>query len=147
MATCSSILGRPSWEPLLYYSALSFMIFLLFCVLAAAFLESDRILKCAFTAMAKEKANRPLLENKFNLNIASKSSLSSSSTPPPPPPLPPPMLNSVRNDRSVFRPPPVIAVVEYTQISSNWMDDKMDHDKDKDKDISKVFRTLFRNDI
>ncbi|XP_066999356.2 transmembrane protein 131 [Anabrus simplex] len=58
LASCSIVLGRPSWEPLLYYSAVSFMIFLLFCVLAAAFLESDRILKCAFLAMAKDKAMR-----------------------------------------------------------------------------------------
>ncbi|KAJ9592481.1 hypothetical protein L9F63_015897, partial [Diploptera punctata] len=58
LQTCSSVLGRPSWEPLLYYSAISFMAFLLFCVLAAAFLESDRILKCALMAMARDRAAR-----------------------------------------------------------------------------------------
>lgn len=57
LASCSNVLGRPGWEPLLYYSAISFMAFLLFCVLAAAFLESDRILRCAIVAMARDGAS------------------------------------------------------------------------------------------
>jgi hypothetical protein len=56
LASCSSVLGRPGWEPLLYYSAVSFMAFLLYCVLAAAFLESDRILRCALIAMTRDRA-------------------------------------------------------------------------------------------
>ena len=63
LQTCSTVLGRPSWEPLLYYSAVSFMAFLLFCVLAAAFLESDRILKCALMAMARDRAARSSLNS------------------------------------------------------------------------------------
>jgi hypothetical protein len=66
LASCSSVLGRPSWEPLLYYSAISFMAFLLFCVLAAAFLESDRILKCALIAMARDRAARAPSDSKQN---------------------------------------------------------------------------------
>ncbi|XP_069697669.1 transmembrane protein 131 isoform X2 [Periplaneta americana] len=66
LASCSSVLGRPSWEPLLYYSAISFMAFLLFCVLAAAFLESDRILKCALMAMARDRAARVPPDSKQN---------------------------------------------------------------------------------
>lgn len=90
--------------------------------------------------MAKEKANRLLLDNKFNLNIPPKPS---SPPPPPPPPPPPSILNSVRNDRSVFRTtPPVIAVVEYTQISSNWLDEKLDNEKDKD--LAKVRKINFK---
>ncbi|KAK7872556.1 hypothetical protein R5R35_013787 [Gryllus longicercus] len=69
LASCSSVLGRPSWEPLLYYSAISFMTFILFCVLAAAFLESDRILKCAFVAVAKDKALRAASETKTSPNF------------------------------------------------------------------------------
>jgi hypothetical protein len=40
------------WEPLLYYAAVSFMSFLFLSVLSLAYLESDRILKCALIAMA-----------------------------------------------------------------------------------------------
>lgn len=57
LVSCSSVLGRPDWEPLLYYSAVSFMAFLLFCVLAAAFFESDRILRCALIAMEVDRAS------------------------------------------------------------------------------------------
>lgn len=55
LASCAAVLGRPSWEPLLYYSSVSFMLFLLFCVLAAAFFESDRILKCALLTLSRER--------------------------------------------------------------------------------------------
>ena len=55
LSACSSVLMRPAWEPLLYYSAVSFMVFLLFCVLAAAFFESDRILKCTMSNLTREK--------------------------------------------------------------------------------------------
>lgn len=65
LATCSSVLSRPNWEPLLYYSAVSFMTFLFFCVLAAAFLESDRILKCTLVALAKDKVSKGSLDIKM----------------------------------------------------------------------------------
>ncbi|KAK6637148.1 hypothetical protein RUM44_007562 [Polyplax serrata] len=55
LSACASALSRPTWEPLLYYSAVSFMVFLLFCVLAAAFFESDRILKCALMTLTRER--------------------------------------------------------------------------------------------
>uniref|UniRef100_A0A1B6C098 Transmembrane protein 131-like N-terminal domain-containing protein n=1 Tax=Clastoptera arizonana TaxID=38151 RepID=A0A1B6C098_9HEMI len=63
LASCSGVLARPSWEPLLYYSAVTFMIFLLMCVLAAAFLESDKVLKSAVKAMTRETATlQPVLD-------------------------------------------------------------------------------------
>jgi len=55
LASCAAVLARPSWEPLLYYSSVSFMLFLLFCVMAAAFFESDRILKCALLTLTRDR--------------------------------------------------------------------------------------------
>lgn len=75
LASCSSVLGRPSWEPVLYYSAITFMTFILFCVLAAAFLESDRILKCAFVAVAKDKALRAASEVKPSPSLQKNSDI------------------------------------------------------------------------
>ncbi|KAL0273053.1 UNVERIFIED_CONTAM: hypothetical protein PYX00_005821 [Menopon gallinae] len=60
LSACSAVLSRPTWEPLLYYSAVSFMAFLLFCVLAAAFFESDRILKCALMSLTRDRTAAPL---------------------------------------------------------------------------------------
>ena len=48
---CAAVLPRPSWEIFLYYSALGVSIFLLVCVVAAATLEADRILKSGLIAM------------------------------------------------------------------------------------------------
>ncbi|XP_049836735.1 transmembrane protein 131 isoform X2 [Schistocerca gregaria] len=62
LATCSSVLGRPTWEPLVYYTAVSFMVFLLLCVLTAAYLESDRILKCTVVNIKQEKAHKSSLD-------------------------------------------------------------------------------------
>ena len=43
LTKCSAALPRPAWEPLLYYSAVSSMVFLLLCIVAAAYFEADRI--------------------------------------------------------------------------------------------------------
>ncbi|XP_014681800.1 PREDICTED: transmembrane protein 131-like isoform X2 [Priapulus caudatus] len=43
IAKCAGMLPRPPWEPILYYSLVSFMSVLLFCVLAASYFESDRL--------------------------------------------------------------------------------------------------------
>ena len=48
---CSAVLPRPSWEAFLYYSAVAVSVFLLLCVITAATLEADRILKCGLVAM------------------------------------------------------------------------------------------------
>nr|CAD7194248.1 unnamed protein product [Timema douglasi] len=72
LASCSSVLNRPTWEPILYYSAISFMIFLLLCVIAAAYLESDRILKFAINAMSKERPTSTLDFSKFGTPYSSK---------------------------------------------------------------------------
>lgn len=45
LAPCSSVLARPTWEPLLYYACVSLMSFLLFIVISVCFIESDRILR------------------------------------------------------------------------------------------------------
>ncbi|CAG2053756.1 unnamed protein product [Timema podura] len=72
LASCSSVLNRPTWEPILYYSAISFMIFLLLCVIAAAYFESDRILKFAISAMSKERPISTLDFSKFGTPYSSK---------------------------------------------------------------------------
>nr|CAD7393566.1 unnamed protein product [Timema cristinae] len=72
LASCSSVLNRPTWEPILYYSAISFMIFLLLCVIAAAYFESDRILKFAINAMSKERPISTLDFSKFGTPYSSK---------------------------------------------------------------------------
>lgn len=69
LQSCSSVLSRPTWEPLLYYSAVSFMMFLLFCVLAAAFFESDRILKCALMTLARDRTTVPLDLRQIGNNV------------------------------------------------------------------------------
>ena len=43
LSKCASSLPRPNWEPVLYYSVLCVMGFLLFCVLVASYFEADRI--------------------------------------------------------------------------------------------------------
>ena len=53
LAVCSRALPRPSWEILLYYGIISLLTFSLCCVMIAAFVEADRILKyCFFLASA-----------------------------------------------------------------------------------------------
>lgn len=76
LATCSSVLGRPSWEPLVYYTAVSFMIFLLLCVLTAAYLESDRILKCTVVNIKQEKAQKSSLDARIPTSPAGMASTS-----------------------------------------------------------------------
>ncbi|KAL1110503.1 hypothetical protein AAG570_008031 [Ranatra chinensis] len=65
---CSVILNRPAWEPLLYYSAVNFMVFLLICVLAAAFFESNRILQNAIIAMSRESV-QPVLDLRLDIYL------------------------------------------------------------------------------
>ena len=43
LTKCASALPRPPWEPILYYSIICIMGFLLFCILVASFFEADRI--------------------------------------------------------------------------------------------------------
>ena len=43
LTRCAAALPRPPWEPILYYSALCIMSFLLFCILVASYFEADRI--------------------------------------------------------------------------------------------------------
>ena len=43
LSRCSAALPRPNWEPVLYYSIVCAMGFLLCCILVAAYFEADRI--------------------------------------------------------------------------------------------------------
>ena len=56
LVPCSQAVPRPDWEPLLYYVAVTFMIFMLFSILTAAFFESDRILKDTFDLRSQPAA-------------------------------------------------------------------------------------------
>ena len=42
LAVCGSAIPRPTWEPMLYYSVNTFMIFVLVIVVVVAFLDADR---------------------------------------------------------------------------------------------------------
>ena len=45
LAVCGQALPRPAWEPYLFYSLNSFMVFVLVCVAVAVYTESDRVAK------------------------------------------------------------------------------------------------------
>ncbi|PNF21398.1 hypothetical protein B7P43_G15334 [Cryptotermes secundus] len=72
LVSCSRVLSRPVWEPLLYYLAVSFMSFLFLSVLSLAYLESDRILKCALIAMARDGAAAVPSDSKQNCSGSHK---------------------------------------------------------------------------
>ena len=42
LSKCAAALPRPPWEPILYYSTLCMMGFLLFCIMVASYFEADR---------------------------------------------------------------------------------------------------------
>ncbi|CAH1777102.1 unnamed protein product [Owenia fusiformis] len=44
LSKCSASLPRPPWEPVVYYSTICTMGFVLFCIMVATYLEADRIL-------------------------------------------------------------------------------------------------------
>ncbi|XP_037086689.1 transmembrane protein 131-like [Pollicipes pollicipes] len=58
LVPCARAVPRPDWEPLLYCVAVTFMIFMLFSILAAAFFESDRILKDTFDLRVRPAPRR-----------------------------------------------------------------------------------------
>lgn len=62
LSLCSSAIKRPGWEPLVYYSSVSFMLFLLICVLAASFFESNRILRNTIITLSRESNVQPVLD-------------------------------------------------------------------------------------
>ncbi|CAH1393289.1 unnamed protein product [Nezara viridula] len=62
LSLCSSVIKRPGWEPLVYYSSVSFMLFLLICVLAASFFESNRILRNTIITLSRESNVQPVLD-------------------------------------------------------------------------------------
>ena len=54
LTKCAAALPRPPWEPILYYSTICIMAFLLFCILVASYFEADRI----FTADIVRRRNK-----------------------------------------------------------------------------------------
>lgn len=63
LAPCSAVIKRPAWEPLLYYIVLTLKLTLLACVIVAAFLESERLLKSVIIR-AQDAAIQPVLDLK-----------------------------------------------------------------------------------
>jgi len=43
LSKCSASLPRPNWEPVLYYTIICVMGFIMFCILVASYFEADRI--------------------------------------------------------------------------------------------------------
>ncbi|XP_046566823.1 transmembrane protein 131-like, partial [Haliotis rubra] len=84
LSKCSAALPRPNWEPVLYYSIVCVMNFLLFCILVAAYFEADRIIVADIlkrklrvnTAQSFDKGKVFDLRNVAGLSISPK--------PPPP---------------------------------------------------------------
>ena len=63
LSVCSRALPRPGWEVFIYYGALSLLTVSLCCVLVAAFIEADRILKFCFLLAPPQEQTRFLPEN------------------------------------------------------------------------------------
>ncbi|XP_073994610.1 transmembrane protein 131 isoform X2 [Rhodnius prolixus] len=62
LGACSGIIERPAWEPIVYYSSVTFMMALLVCVLTAAVFESNRILRDTFIALSRDHNIQPILD-------------------------------------------------------------------------------------
>lgn len=62
LSQCSNAIRRPTWEPLVYYCAVSFLLFLLICVLGAAFFESNRILRNTIITLSRDNNIQPVLD-------------------------------------------------------------------------------------
>nr|XP_018905539.1 PREDICTED: transmembrane protein 131 [Bemisia tabaci] len=89
LAPCSAVIKRPAWEPLLYYIVLTLKLTLLACVIVAAFLESERLLKSVIIR-AQDAAIQPVLDLKSvaekdieeKINYSDKSSTKEGNKPP-----------------------------------------------------------------
>ncbi|KAK9497853.1 hypothetical protein O3M35_003765 [Rhynocoris fuscipes] len=62
LGACAHVIGRPIWEPFIYYCAVTFMISLFLCVLTASILESNRILRDTIIALSREHSVQPILD-------------------------------------------------------------------------------------
>lgn len=51
LVLCAAVLPRPNWEVIFYYGSVVVSVFLLLCIVTAATLEADRILKSGILAM------------------------------------------------------------------------------------------------
>ncbi|KAF4522088.1 hypothetical protein B566_EDAN004073 [Ephemera danica] len=74
LVPCGQAIPRPPWEAVFYYCMVVFMMFLLFCVVAFALIESDRIHKCsmivavaaATAALSRSNPKGPSMSNIFH---------------------------------------------------------------------------------
>ncbi|XP_008207841.1 transmembrane protein 131 isoform X2 [Nasonia vitripennis] len=62
LEACAAMIARPSWEAALQWTATGLTVFLLLCVLAAAFLEADRILRGALVSISRGNPTQPPLD-------------------------------------------------------------------------------------
>ncbi|WAQ99558.1 TM131-like protein [Mya arenaria] len=102
LSKCSSSLPRPNWEPVLYYSIVCVMGFLLFCILVASYFEADRIFVADILKRKVKLCNGtpPYQRDKiFDLKALGASTYINGISPPPSPQnrmmLPPSLLNKV----------------------------------------------------
>jgi hypothetical protein len=51
LVLCAAVLPRPNWEQFFYYGSVAVSVFLLLCVVTAATLEADRILRSGVVSM------------------------------------------------------------------------------------------------
>ena len=77
LARCASSLPRPRWEAYLYYIIISLMGLSLACILIAAFVEADRILRYCFimTSMVSPLASVPDSANLLDLREVARATL------------------------------------------------------------------------
>ena len=74
LTKCASALPRLNWEPILYYSTICIMGFLLFCIFIAAYFEADRI----YTTDIIKRRNQMFDRSKmFNLRALAQQEISS----------------------------------------------------------------------
>jgi len=86
LSKCSSSLPRPNWEPVLYYSIVCVMGFLLFCILVASYFEADRIFVADILKRKVKQCNGtpPYQKDKiFDLKALGTSHMNGVQTPPP----------------------------------------------------------------
>lgn len=96
LSKCSASLPRPNWEPVLYYTVVCVMGFILFCILVASYFEADRIfvadilkgkVKLYNNGCMPPNSNNQIFDLKA-LSVSHNGSSSSSGSSPKPAPLP-----------------------------------------------------------
>ncbi|KAL4230243.1 hypothetical protein ACF0H5_010629 [Mactra antiquata] len=83
LSKCAASLPRPNWEPLLYYSVVCAMSFILFCILVASYFEADRIFEADILKRKVKLCNGSIGYQKdkiFDLKSLGVSNLNNNST-------------------------------------------------------------------